>query len=120
MDQVRKLFELQQARGAFPGGQLVVRRGGQVLLDVAVGTARGFRPSEGEAPMPVTSATRFSVFSASKPVLALALAMLEARGAVDVNATVASDWPAFAANGKAELTVLDVLTHRAGVFTPSW
>jgi hypothetical protein len=38
--QVEQLFREQQARGAFPGGQLVVRRDGQVLCDVAVGWAR--------------------------------------------------------------------------------
>jgi CubicO group peptidase (beta-lactamase class C family) len=118
MDRVRRLFEQQQARGAFPGGQLVVRRGGEVLLDVAVGVARGFRPAENEPPRAVTAATRFSVFSASKPVVALAVAILEDRGAIEVAAPVATYWPAFAANGKAALTVLDVLTHRAGVFTP--
>lgn len=119
MERVRQLFERQQARGAFPGGQLVARRGGEVVLDVAVGVARGFRPSENEAAVAVTSATRFAVFSASKPVVALALAMLDDRGQVDVGAPVAKYWPAFAANGKGELTVLDVLTHRAGVFTPT-
>jgi len=40
------------------------------------------------------------------------------RGVIDVNAPVAQWWPGFATNGKAALTVLDVLTHRAGVFAP--
>ena len=114
----RRAFERQQARGAFPGGQLVVRRHGRLVLDAAVGTARGFRASEGEPPRPVTERTRFAVFSASKPVVALAVAMLEERGVLDVGAPVARYFPDFARNGKAELTVLDVLTHRAGVFTP--
>jgi len=115
----RELFERQQAQGRFPGGQLVVRHRGQVVLEVAIGIARGFRPDEHAQPVAVTPATRFSVFSASKPVVALALAMLEERGAVDVCAPVAHYFPEFAANGKAEITVLDVLTHRAGVFTPA-
>lgn len=118
MERVRQLFERQQARGAFPGGQLVARRGGEVVLDLAVGVARGFRAEESAPATPVTSATRFAVFSASKPVVALALAMLEDRREVDVGAPVAKYWPEFAAHGKAEITVLDVLTHRAGVFTP--
>jgi CubicO group peptidase (beta-lactamase class C family) len=118
MDRARQLFLRQHAQGAFPGGQLVVRRGGEVVLELAVGLARGFRRDEQQPEAPVTPATRFSVFSASKPVVALAIAMLEERGAVDVEAPVAKYWPGFAAHGKAELTVLDVLTHRAGVFTP--
>lgn len=112
-----KRFVLQQARGRFPGGQLVVRRRGRLALNVAVGVARGLRPEE--QPVQVTAATRFAVFSASKPVVALALAMLEERGAVDVEAPVARYFPQFAANQKASLTVLDVLTHRASVFTPA-
>jgi hypothetical protein len=42
---VEKLFLEQCAEGAFPGGQLVVRRGSQRELDVAVGLAAG--PSRG-------------------------------------------------------------------------
>lgn len=118
LDRVRLLFERQQQQGAFPGGQLVVRRQGRVALDVVTGIARGFRPSENDAPVPVTRATRFAVFSASKAVVALAVAMLEERGVIDVNAPVAKYWPRFATNGKGELTVLDVLTHRAGVLVP--
>lgn len=117
-DEVRRLFERQRARGRFPGGQLVVRQGGEAALEVATGVARGFRPDDGEEAVPVTPTTRFAVFSASKPVVALALAMLEERGVIDVNAPVAKYFPAFAANGKSELTVLEVLTHRACVFTP--
>ena len=96
------IFERQCARGRFPGGQLVVRRGGAVVLDVAVGQG-------------ITAATRFSVFSATKPVVATVVAMLEEQGLLDVTAPVAKYWPAF---GKPELTVLDVLTHRAAIFTP--
>jgi len=118
LENVGALFADQQRRGVFPGGQLVVRRRGQLALDVAVGTARGFRADEPQPAVPVTPTTRFSVFSASKPVVALALAMLEERGLVDVSLPVAHYFPEFAANGKAALTVLDVLTHRAGVLTP--
>lgn len=118
LEAVRRRFERLQSSGRFPGGQLVVRQRGEVVLDVACGVARGFREAEHETPVPVTPATRFAVFSASKPVVAVALAMLEERGVVDVSAPVARYFPEFAANGKGALTVLDVLTHRAAVFTP--
>lgn len=102
----------QHARGAFPGGQLVVRRGGTVVLDEAVGLASGLRA--GEPRVEVTPATRFGVFSASKPFVAIAVAMLEERGLIDVDAPLArhvDGWPA-------DRTVLDVLTHRAGILLP--
>jgi CubicO group peptidase (beta-lactamase class C family) len=113
LTRVRELFEGQQARGVFPGGQLVVRRRGEVLLDLCVGLARGVR--EGEPKVAVTAQTRFAVFSASKPVVAIAVAMLEERGLIDITAPVVKYWPDF---GKPDLTVLDVLTHRACIFTP--
>lgn len=116
-EHVAEVFRRQQAKGRFPGGQLVVRHRSREVVSVAVGVARGFRENEG-APVAVTAQTRFSVFSASKAVVALAVAMLEDRGVLDVAAPVAQYVPDFAANGKGELTVLDVLTHRAGVFTP--
>lgn len=118
LERVAEVFRGQQAKGRFPGGQLVIRHKGREVLSVAVGVARGFRESEGIAPIAVTTQTRFSVFSASKAVVALAVAMLEDRGVLDVAAPVARYVPDFAANGKSELTVLDVLTHRAGVLTP--
>jgi len=43
---VERRFLRHQARGAFPGGQLVVQRGDERLLDLAIGTARGWRAAE--------------------------------------------------------------------------
>ena len=112
-DGVARLFEEQQARGAFPGGQLVVMRDGQVLHEQACGVSRGFR---GESELRgVTAKTRFQVMSASKPFVAFAVALLEDAGLVDVCAPVARYLPEFADNGKQDITVLDVLLHRSGV-----
>jgi CubicO group peptidase (beta-lactamase class C family) len=111
-------FERQCARGAFPGGQIAVRRRGRLVLDSAVGTARGLRPAEREPRQAVDPRTRFAVFSATKPIVALAVAMLEERGVIDVAAPVARYFEEFGRNGKRGITVLDVLTHRAGVLTP--
>lgn len=113
----RRRFARQCERGRFPGGQLVVRRKGQLVVDDAVGLARGLRSDEPEK-VPVTPTTRFAVYSCSKAVIATAFALLEERGVVDVEKPVAHWWPEFAQHGKGALTVLDVLTHRAGVFTP--
>jgi CubicO group peptidase (beta-lactamase class C family) len=116
------LFERQQQAGLFPGGQLVVSRGHEILAESCVGIARGLRgaaepPVEpGAVTQPaVTPETRFQVMSASKAVVAFAVALLEDRGLIDVAAPVARYIPAFAANGKQEITVLDVLTHRSGL-----
>lgn len=89
-----------------------MRRRGEVLVDEAAGLASGHRA--GEARVEVTRDTRFSVFSASKPFVAAAVALLEERGALALDAPLASfvpGWPA-------DRTVLDVLTHRAGIILP--
>lgn len=104
--------------GFAPGAQLAVRHAGALVVDEAAGILRGLREGEGEAREPVQRDSEFLVFSAGKPVVGVALAMLETRGLVDALAPVARYWPEFAAKGKGEITVLDVLTHRAGVFTP--
>jgi CubicO group peptidase (beta-lactamase class C family) len=108
-------FHAQQAAGVFPGGQLVVRRRGVVVVDTAVGIARGFRAGEC-TPVAYTPETRSGLYSAGKPLVGIALALLESRGVVDVARPVAAYFPEFARNGKADITVLDVLLHRSGLY----
>lgn len=110
---VEQAFIAQQARGAFPGGQLVVQRGEDRLVDVAVGLARGFRADE--SAVKVTPETLFQVMSASKAVLASAMARLADRGLLDVNAPVRSYIPDFVSP---DVTIFDVLTHRSGITLP--
>ncbi len=106
------------ARGFIPGGQLAVRHGGELVVDEAVGVLRGFREEETVERDPVRPDSEFLVFSASKPVVGVAIAMLETRGLVDPSSPVARYWPEFGAQGKEGITVQEVLTHRAGVFVP--
>src|SRR4051794_3961685 len=101
------LFAEQQRRGRMPGGVMVARQRGEVVLAEAVGLARESRA--------MTVDTTFQVMSVSKAVVAFAIAVLEDRGLIDIAAPVATVWPAFAAHGKGEITILDVLTHRAGL-----
>jgi CubicO group peptidase (beta-lactamase class C family) len=109
-------FRRQHADGVFPGGQLVVRRRGVLAVDEAVGVARGFRDSEGEPRQPFTRERRSCVFSAGKPLVAVAVAVLEQRGSIDVARPVAAYWPEFARAGKADITLRDVLLHRSGLY----
>jgi CubicO group peptidase (beta-lactamase class C family) len=111
-----KLFRRQQASGVFPGGQLVVMRHGALAVNEAVGVARGFRFAEGEPPIAFTLETKSCLFSAGKPLIAIAIAILESRGLVDVARPVATYWPEFGKNGKADVTVLDILLHRSGLW----
>ncbi len=113
LDQVRDLFLRQNARGLFPGGQLVVRRHGHVVMDITVGLGRGHR--DGEAPLSVGRWTPFPLFSAGKAVIAVLIAMVEERGLLSAHAPISAVWPEFGQRGKQDITVLDILTHRGGV-----
>jgi len=53
------------------------------------------------------------IFSGTKGLVALCLLMLVDRGELDLNATVSTYWPEFAAHGKQSITVLDLASHRA-------
>ena len=55
-------------------------------------------------------------FSTTKGVTATLLHQLVAEGKVDYDTPVAHYWPEFSANGKAAITVRDLLTHRAGLY----
>ncbi len=55
------------------------------------------------------------VFSATKGVSGLVMAYANCSGCFDYEAKVADYWPAFAQNGKAEVTVRQLLSHQAGL-----
>lgn len=111
-------FRRQHLAGDFPGGQLVVRRKGKLVLDEAVGIARGYRKDEEAPSIPVVPETPFPCHSCGKPLAAIVIAMLEDRGKIDINAPIAEVFPEFAHNGKELITTLDVLTHRSGILMP--
>ena len=87
-------------RGRVPACQLAVARDGRLLLFEALGEA--------------TTATRFCVFSATKPIVAAAVWLLIGDGSLDVAEPVARYAPEFSANGKEAVTVEQVLLHTAG------
>ncbi|WP_052863014.1 serine hydrolase domain-containing protein [Streptomyces niger] len=93
-----------------PGAQLVVQRGGERVVDLW---------SDG-----VTGASLLGVFSSTKGAAYLVTALLVQDGVLDLDRTVASYWPDFAAEGKGGITLRELLAHRAGVvglddgFTP--
>jgi CubicO group peptidase (beta-lactamase class C family) len=59
--------------------------------------------------------TLVDVFSVGKAMVALCVLLLVERGLVDLDAPVADCWPQFAAQGKGEITLRMLLSHRAGL-----
>lgn len=55
------------------------------------------------------------VFSTTKGMSALAVALAHSRGLIDYDERVATYWPEFAHNGKRDVTVRQLLNHRAGL-----
>jgi CubicO group peptidase (beta-lactamase class C family) len=59
--------------------------------------------------------THVIVFSTTKGLSALPVAMLADRGALDYDAPIAEYWPEFARHGKDRITVRHLLSHQAGL-----
>jgi CubicO group peptidase (beta-lactamase class C family) len=89
--------------------QVAVYIGADLVLDEAEGRFAA------DSPRNVHSSTLFPVFSVTKALPVMAIHLQAERGLVDYGAPVADYWPEYAANGKATITVRDVLAHRAGV-----
>jgi CubicO group peptidase (beta-lactamase class C family) len=103
--------------GVHPGVQLCLRRNGIVVLDRAIGHARGNGPRDRpETPKVLaTPETPFCVYSASKAMTAVVVHLLAERGALDIGDRVSDYIPKYARRGKGETTIAHVLSHRAGV-----
>jgi CubicO group peptidase (beta-lactamase class C family) len=103
--------------GIHPAIQLCVRRDGQVLIDRAIGHARGNGPADPpDAPKAlVTPATPFNIFSAAKAVTAMVIHLLDERDVIRLDDRVCEYLPEFAVKTKQWITIRHVLIHRAGL-----
>ena len=93
----------------FGGGALCVYIDGRPVVDVWT----GWSDRAGEVHW--TADTGAMVFSATKGIAATVIHRLVDRGLLVYDVPVAEYWPDFGANGKAEITVRDVLRHRSGL-----
>lgn len=103
--------------GVHPAISVCVRREGEVVLERAIGHARGVGPGEpkdAEA-VPATPATPFTIFSASKAITAVVAHLLDERGLIHLGDRVCEYIPEYAKHGKEAITIAHVLSHRAGV-----
>ncbi|MFI6170935.1 serine hydrolase domain-containing protein [Nocardia sp. NPDC051052] len=102
-DQFFGMFS-QSSRG---GGALAVYLDGKPVVDIWGGWAGKDRRWNGD--------TVALTFSTGKGVASTVVHRLAERGLIDYAAPVARYWPEFAAHGKDDITVRDVLSHRAGL-----
>jgi len=107
--------------GVHPAMQVCIRRHGAVILNRAIGHARGNGPddtrdAEGDTErVAATVDTPFCVYSTSKAITAFVIHKLDERGLLDIDDPVAAYIPGYEKNGKHDITIAHVLAHRAGV-----
>jgi CubicO group peptidase (beta-lactamase class C family) len=93
----------------FGGGALAVYLDGEPVVDVWT----GYADRRGRVPWSADSATM--VFSATKGMTSTVIHRLVDRGLIDYDVPVAHYWPEFGANGKADITVRQMMRHQAGL-----
>ena len=93
----------------FGGGALAVYLDGEPVVDVWT----GWEDRRGRVPW--TADTGTMVFSATKGMTSTVIHRLVDRGLIEYDAPVAQYWPEFGANGKADITVRQLMRHQAGL-----
>jgi CubicO group peptidase (beta-lactamase class C family) len=101
--------------GMYPALTLCVMRDGHVVLDRALGWARGGAAGQDEEGVAATPDTPFCIFSASKAVTATVIHLLAERRLLTLGDRVVDHLPEFAGEGRDDVTIAQVLAHRAGV-----
>lgn len=91
------------------GGALAVYRGEKQLVDVWAGTA------DRAGRRPWTANTPSLSFSTTKGVTSTVLHVLADRGLIGYDEPVAAFWPEFAARGKGDITVRQLMSHAAAL-----
>lgn len=93
------------------GAAVAVYAGGELVVDLWGGTA------DPATAAPWQQDTLSLIASCSKGIVTLCVYALVQEGLLDLDAPVARYWPEFAQNGKQDITVRTVLSHRAGLPT---
>ncbi|MGH8493649.1 MAG: serine hydrolase domain-containing protein [Moraxellaceae bacterium] len=106
---VAQTFRQQLPQRGAGGAALCIYHRGQRVIDIWGGS----RNREGT---PWTADTLSLSFSTTKGIVSTLLHILASRGEVEYDRPVATYWPAFAQNGKAAITVRQLLCHEAGLY----
>ena len=102
-------LEKSLASGADLGASIAVYHREELVADIW----GGYRDEEKTTPW--DRHTLVNVWSTTKTMTFLVALMLHDRGELDFNATVATYWPEFAANGKEAIEVRHLMNHSAGL-----
>ncbi|QEU90351.1 serine hydrolase domain-containing protein [Streptomyces kanamyceticus] len=110
--EVREEFERNFAERDDLGASVAAVVDGEFAVDLWAGDAdlTGTRPWQRD--------TLVNVYSVTKGMTALCAHLLVDRGELDLDAPVARYWPEFAREGKSDIPVRWLLSHRAGIIAP--
>jgi CubicO group peptidase (beta-lactamase class C family) len=108
-ERVKEAFAANFADHGEIGASLAVVVEGQIVVDLWGGYANA------ERTRPWLQNTIVNVYSTTKGMTAISANRLIEEGKLDPEAPVARYWPEFAANGKQDLPVKYLLSHRAGL-----
>ena len=106
---VRMEFERNFAERGELGAACAAYRGGEKVVDLWGGVR------DGRTGAPWEKDTLVLVYSTSKGLAAMTLALAHSQGRLDYDERVAAYWPEFAQAGKAGVTVRQLLGHEAGL-----
>lgn len=107
-EEVAEVFERNFAEHGDVGAGFAVYLEGDKVIDLTGGVADG-------SGRPYDEDTLQMVFSTTKGATAMCAHLLVERDELDLHAPVSQYWPEFAANGKAEVPVAWLLSHRVGL-----
>jgi len=108
---VRDAFEQNLREGADLGAGVAVYHRGRLVVDLTGGWF------DADRSRPYAADTLQLVFSTTKGITAIAVAICVQRGLLDYDEPVSRYWPEFAAKGKGDATVAQLLSHQCGLFS---
>ena len=108
-DKLQAAFQRNFDESGEIGARVCVIQGDEIVVDLWDGF-------EDEAKIqPWHENTLVCCMSVTKGVVALCAHLLHSRGLIDYDAPLARYWPEFAANGKADITVRQAMSHQASL-----
>ena len=109
LSRLARIIETHIKEGRYPGAQIALARHGRLALFRSFGQAR-IEPQ----PVPARDDTLWLLYSNTKVITAAAMWVLVEEGAITFHDKISDHVPEFAQHGKADVTLLQVLTHQAG------
>ena len=109
LSRLRELITAHIAEGRYPAGQIAIARHGKLGVLWTLGDAR-LDPQR----VPARDDTLWLLYSNTKVITACAVWILVERGALTFTDRVADHVPGFEANGKGDISIIQLLTHQGG------